>query len=326
MLSEEDKEIIKQIGKYKYNQMKDKGFNYEEYLEYLQNKQQEKELRQKMGQYEYSKMKKMGLTYEQYLQYKEQKDKEKKLKQKIGHEKYNELKELGMTLEEYEKFREDTKYKNRQRYEEKNRVRYRTVRYIERYCDLEMKCQICGEKAQIHHPNYNDYLKINLLCKKHHTALHNFELIPPEIIDLEKVAVKKPATEKKKEYMEEQIKNIMKDILENGLDYNELIRKYNVYPQVIKKYLQKQPNYIELENRLKENGRNKQQFRKNTNINNPLLPYKLINNVNSKEISKITEIPLSTIRAIECGKTNINNIRPHTKEKLKKILIKENAV
>ena len=61
---------------------------------------------------------------------------------------------------------------------------------MERYCNVEMKCQICNttEKIQIHHPNYNDYLKINLLCIEHHKKLHNFELIPPQIIDLEKIA------------------------------------------------------------------------------------------------------------------------------------------
>lgn len=157
MLSKEDRKIISQIGRYKYD-----------------------------------KMKRLNMTLEEFKEYEKKTQDEKKIKKKIGYAKYQELQELGMTLEEYKKFVEETKCKNRKKRKEKNKIRFRTIRYVERYCDLERKCQICGEKAQIHHPNYKDYLKINLLCQKHHTALHNFELIPPEIIDLEKIKIKEP--------------------------------------------------------------------------------------------------------------------------------------
>lgn len=111
---------------------------------------------------------------------------------KIGRYAYDKMRERGyeLTNQGYKKFKEDNLYEKKQKQllrTGKNRVRWKTYRYIERHCNLEMKCQICGttENVEIHHPNYNDYLKINLLCKKHHTDLHNFELIPPMVINLE---------------------------------------------------------------------------------------------------------------------------------------------
>lgn len=101
------------------------------------------------------------------------------------------------TIEEFEEYKRK-KLKDRQEQKsymaekkhEKDKIRFRTIRYLERNCNIERKCQICGEWAEIHHPNYKDNLKINFLCKKHHVALHNFELIPPPIIDLEEISIK----------------------------------------------------------------------------------------------------------------------------------------
>ena len=74
---------------------------------------------------------------------------------------------------------------------EKDKIRSKTSNYFKKYCDLKKKCQICGELAEIHHPNYKDYLKINLLCRKHHTELHKSEIEQPPIIDLKSVPIKK---------------------------------------------------------------------------------------------------------------------------------------
>lgn len=111
---------------------------------------------------------------------------------KIGNNIYYQMKKKGYTLDKggYEQFKKDKLFDKEQRTLRrtgKNRTRWKTYRYIERHCNLEMKCQICEttKNVEIHHPNYNDYLKINLLCKKHHTDLHNFELIPPIVINLE---------------------------------------------------------------------------------------------------------------------------------------------
>lgn len=280
---------------------------------------EDREIISKIGRYQYNKMKELGMTLEEYREYQKKVKEDRKFKKQIGYRKYEELKQLGMTLEEYKRFKEETKYKNKKKYEEKNKIRYRTIRYIERYCNLEMKCQVCGQEAEIHHPNYNDYLKINLLCKKHHTQLHNFELVPPEIIDLEKIAIKKPPQQEKEQYIQSQIENIKIDILDNNFSYPELKEKYALNSQTIKRHLFEQSNYKELEKKLKENGKLQQIVKHNRNPKNPLQQYKQKYSLSSQGISRLTGIPLPTIRAIECGKTKIENIRSVTKRKLLKL-------
>lgn len=281
---------------------------------------EEREIIAKIGRYKYNKMKKLNLTYEEFVQYEKRKQDERKLKQKIGYEKYQELQELGMTLEEYGKFLEETKYKNRQKCEEKNKIRFRTIRYVERYCNLEMKCQICEDKAEIHHPNYKDYLKVNLLCKKHHTELHNFELVPPEIIDLKKIAIKKPPQKDKQKKIEAQIEDMKIDILKNNFSYRELSEKYNLSDGTIKKYLEKEESWSILENKLKKAGKKSLRAYKMKNTENPLQKYRIENDLTIEELSNITQIPVPTIRAIECGRTDVNKIKQCTKKKLAKIL------
>ena len=186
-----------------------------------------------------------------------------------------------------------------------------------------MKCQICGEKAQIHHPNYNDYLKINLLCKKHHIALHNFELVPPPIIDLEKIRIKNSPAEEKKKYIEKQMQNMKIDIQKNEFSCRELAKKYEIAESTIRFYLLQQEDYQELKKKLKSNAKKKQIMRRDIHKGNPLLPYKDKYNLTSKEIAQVTNIPLPTIRAIEIGKTNINNITPKTRQKLSILMNEE---
>lgn len=271
---------------------------------------------QQIGRYRYKKMKNLGLTYEQYVEQEEKKQKEKEFKKKIGYKKYAELQELGMTLEEYEKFVKETKYKNRQKHEEKNKIRYRTIRYVERYCDLEMKCQICGEKAEIHHPNYNDYLKINLLCKKHHTALHNFELVPPEIINLETIVSKNQVQKEKTEFIKGQIENMKLDVLKNNYTYKDLAGKYGISASTIRIYFLKDVNYTILKEKIEDNRKRKNILKSNCHVDNPFIVYKKKYNLTSREISEITKVPLPTIRAIEIGKTKIENLKENTKKKL----------
>lgn len=64
----------------------------------------------------------------------------------------------------------------------------------------------------------------------------------------------------------------------------------------------------------------------NSNKNNPLLKYKQKYNLTSKQLSQITNIPLPTIRAIETGKTKIENITEITKNKLRLLERTKNAV
>lgn len=282
---------------------------------------EEREIIKKIGRYQFNKMKELNMNLEEFEQYQKKQKEERKFKQKIGYRKYAELKELGMTLEEYKEFIEKTKYKNRQKREEKNKIRYKTIRYIERYCDLETKCQICNttEDVQIHHPNYNDYLKVNFLCIKHHNQLHNFELVPPEIIDLEKIAIKKPIQKEKQEYIKSQLNNIKQDILEHKFSYKQIEDKYKTTSSTIKKYLEKESNWKIIEESLKQAGKRNQFVCKLKYQKNPLQQYRIEHNLTIKELSKITQIPAPTIAKIEIGATDISKIKPNTRKKLEKL-------
>lgn len=228
------------------------------------------------------------------------------------------MKEMGLTKEEYRQYQREQRFKKYERKRQKDRIRFKTIRYIERYCNLEMKCQICEDKAEIHHPNYNDYLKINFLCKKHHTQLHNFELIPPPIIDLQKNTIKIPTKEEKQKYITEQIENIKNDILNENFTYNKLHEKYNLAPSTIRTHLEKEENWNVLKAKLKVASR----FSKLRNKENLVQKYRIEKGLSLLEFSNITKIPISTIRAIECGKTSLSKIKPKTKEKLKLVLDK----
>lgn len=184
---------------YKLDKMKRLGMTEEEFEEYERKTKQENELKRRIGYKKYYKFKAFNMTTTQIEEYLIQEKKDKELKRQVGHREFEDIKKSNAkSIEEYEKYKQEQKkikqqeksYKQIQKHE-KDKIRFRTIRYIERKCDIERKCQICGEKAEIHHPNYNDYLKVNLLCKKHHTALHNFELIPPPIINLEEISNKR---------------------------------------------------------------------------------------------------------------------------------------
>ena len=187
------------MTKYKLDKMKRLGMTEEEFEKNERELKQENKLKRKIGYKKYYKLKAFNMTTTQIEEYLIQEKRDKELKKQIGYKVFEEMKKSNAkTIEEYEKYKQDKKeikrqeksYKQIQKHE-KAKVRFRTIRYIERNCNIERKCQICEEKAEVHHPNYKEYLKINLLCKKHHVALHNFELIPPPIIDLEKICRKR---------------------------------------------------------------------------------------------------------------------------------------
>lgn len=237
---------------------------------------------------------------------------------KIGYYQYTKMKEAGYNnFEDYTKFRQERKNQNKEKYAEKNKIRFRTIRYIERYCDLKMECQICGEKAEIHHSNYKDYLKINLLCKKHHTALHNFELIPPEIIDLEQIKFREPPKKEKQQYIEDKLQEIKKDILSGRYNYATLSDKYKISVGMIKKRLEKEADWNVLEEKLKNASIILDKKMKHKN--NPIQKYRIENKLSVKQLSQLTGIKEPTIRKIECEMTNINNIRFCTRGKLQKL-------
>lgn len=143
---------------------------------------------------------------------------------------------------------------------QKNKNRYKTIRYLERYCNLEKKCQICGtkENVEIHHINYEDYLKINLLCKKHHMQVHKKEIERPEIIDLEKIAIKRPTLYEHRNFIEKSIEQISNDILNNKKTMADVSKEYHTSPGTIKKYL-KSEKFEELKRKSKENTAIKKQ-------------------------------------------------------------------
>lgn len=236
----------------------------------------------------------------------------------IGRYQYNKMKKLNMTLKEYTEFKKETKSKIEQKKNEKNKVRYRTIRYIERYCDLQMKCRVCGKRAEIHHPNNKDYLKINLLCKERHVLLHNFELIPPKVIDLEQIKVKEQPKIEKQEYIKEKLQDIKKDVLSGYYNYSTLSEKYKISTGTIKRYLKKETDWNILEEKLKKASIVLDKKMKHKN--NPIQKYRMENKMTIKEFSDITQIPMPTLRAIEFGKTDIRKISFKTRYKLNKVL------
>lgn len=51
-------------------------------------------------------------------------------------------------------------------------VRQKTNRAIKLGLIKKLNCEICGRKAEAHHPDYSKPLKVQWLCKKHHAELH----------------------------------------------------------------------------------------------------------------------------------------------------------
>lgn len=273
----------------------------------------------KIGRYKYNKMKEMNLSFEEFLEYEKKKEQEKKTKKQIGYREYNKMKELELNNEEYKQYKKEQKLKKYERKREKDKIRFKTIRYIERYCNLKMKCQICKteEDIQIHHPNYNDYLKVNILCREHHTALHNFELVPPQIINLEEIAVKKQPQKEKQIYIEKHIQNIKKDIVENGFLYKNLENKYQISSGTIKRHLEKENDWKTINTKLKENEKKNKLLQNLKYKTNPIQKYRIENNLSIKEFSKATGIAIPTIRKLENGQTDLTKIRESTRKRLK---------
>lgn len=268
-----------------------------------------------LGIYKYRKMKKLKMTLTEFIEYEINIKKAIDLKRKIGYRKYNEMKAFGMNLNEFEKYQKSIKNNSNSKRIEKNRVRYRTIRYIQRYCNIELKCQICGkEKPEIHHPNYKDNLKVNLLCKKHHNDLHNFELIPPNIIDLEKYAIKKGILCEKQGYIKSKIDEMRVDILENNYNWTKLSCKYKISTATIIKYFKKEKDYNELN--IKINAINLFQSKSKDNL---IRTFRKEHRMSLKNFSQMSEIPIPTVVKIENYKTNISKLSVKTKTKLRNI-------
>ena len=284
---------------------------------------EDREIISKIGRYSYNKMKELNMDLEEFEEHQRKVKAERKLKEKIGYRDYNKMKQLGLGYEEYKQYQKEQRLKRYEKKREKDKIRFRTIRYIERYCNLEMKCQVCGTKedVQIHHPNYKDYLKVNLLCQKHHNQLHNFELVPPEIIDLKKIAIKKPVQEERTQYINSQIDNIKKDIIVNKFSYKDLEKKYRICQGTLKRRLEKEENWNILENILIEIGKSQRQISMLKNIDNAIQKYRIQHNLTVKQFSDLTNIPEPTIRKLECGMTDILKIKPKTRKKLEKLKI-----
>lgn len=280
---------------------------------------EDREIISKIGRYKYNKMKELNMSLEEFEEHERKIKAERKLKEKIGDRDYNKMKQLGLNYEEYKQYQKEQKFKKYEKKREKDKIRFRTVRYIERYCNLEMKCQECGTKkeVQIHHPNYKDYLKINLLCREHHTALHNFELVPPEIIDLEQIKSREPPRKEMQQYIEDKLQEIKQDILSGKYNYSTLSDKYKISTGMIKRRLEKEADWNVLEEKLKSASIILD--KKTKHKNNPIQKYRIENKLSVKQLSELTGIKEPTIRKIECEMTNINNIRFTTQRKLQRL-------
>lgn len=146
---------------------------------------EEKILRDTMGTKNYYEMKNLNMGYEEYGDFL----KRKKIIKKFGTTIYNKAINSDMSIEEYilklAIDKEIEKKIKKENINKKNNARWNTNIYFKRYCNIPRICQICGkENAELHHQDYNDYLKINLLCEKHHGEAHKFKLIMPPIINL----------------------------------------------------------------------------------------------------------------------------------------------
>lgn len=63
--------------------------------------------------------------------------------------------------------------------EERRRDRARSYAgtYMRRGLLTKQPCRVCGDpNSQMHHPDYNDPLRVEWLCKKHHRDLHDWPL------------------------------------------------------------------------------------------------------------------------------------------------------
>ena len=84
----------------------------------------DRELIKKIGRYTYNKMKELSLplTYEEYIIYEKAKKKEQELKKKMGYKNYNEMKELRLNCEEYRQYKKEQKLKKYEKNEKKIRL------------------------------------------------------------------------------------------------------------------------------------------------------------------------------------------------------------
>ena len=75
----------------------------------------------------------------------------------------------------------------------RNRVRRKAYQHVKRYCDMELKCQNCGKGTDIelHHPDYNQPLLVNILCFECHRELHKAISLKYKPINLENIATRK---------------------------------------------------------------------------------------------------------------------------------------
>ena len=66
--------------------------------------------------------------------------------------------------------------KNKEIFSKKRKLNYNPIKAQARYLARSIKlkpCIICGEKAERHHPNYNEPFNVVFLCKSHHKQVHD---------------------------------------------------------------------------------------------------------------------------------------------------------
>lgn len=90
--------------------------------------------------------------------------------------------ESRIKIKEYEKYRSqqakrkalvlDYQRVRRNKYPEKNIARDKVNKAIHSGVIVRQQCEICGNKAQAHHDDYNKPLDVRWLCLKHHRELH----------------------------------------------------------------------------------------------------------------------------------------------------------
>lgn len=175
-----------------------------------------------------------------------------------------------------------------------SKLQWKTYRFIERYTNLERKCQLCGEKAKI--ICSDEFLVINLLCTNCRKRYKGKDI--PKI-PVKAYMIKEPPHQITQKRFEN-YKDIILEEIENGATCPELSEKYRIVPYKIY-------GIDGAKEKLRENAKKKIQKNNNKYPENLMQKYRINNQLSIRELSVITGIPEITIRKIECGEFNIGN-------------------
>lgn len=137
------------MTKYKQEKMKALGMSLEEFLEYENEKKKASDLRRKIGNKKYYELKAFDMTVDEMKKYLVQKEEEKEIIKHLGYYQYSKMKEFGArTIEEYERYKKEERKHKKDIYDEKNKIRFLTIRFIERHCNIERNVKYVAKKRR----------------------------------------------------------------------------------------------------------------------------------------------------------------------------------